>query len=206
MNYWAPTGTSKKVFSLPHPCTGLYVPADRGWHPVHGDKRLDSLMQNDTWTLDGTSNPIWRTQAKDGDIRLRWTFLVPASDDVARSATINLSDVATAYFLVSRRVFKWTLYNMMPRDTLRSAYDLCLAEVWIKISVLTNKSIIIISQVPMSIDGLSSAFWSSAAVISTLPNHVYRAVRIPSSSNNDFEGECHQQWFTSAPSQWGWTS
>ena len=69
-------------------------------------KRLDLLMQNDAWTLVGTSNPIWITQAKDGDIRLRWTFLVPASDDAARSAAVFFSDVATAHFLVSPRAFE----------------------------------------------------------------------------------------------------
>jgi hypothetical protein len=95
-------------------------------------KRLDSLMQNDTRNLVGTSNPIWFTRVKDGDIRLRWTFLVPVCCAVCWS---NFSDVATAHFLVSRRAFERTLYNMMPRDTWRRAvalsraYDLCLAEV-----------------------------------------------------------------------------
>ena len=59
-------------------------------YPVRGDKigRQASGLGRHTWTLVGTSNPIWITQAKDGDIRLRWTFLVPASDDAARSAAV----------------------------------------------------------------------------------------------------------------------
>ena len=67
-----------------------------------GDKRHDLHMQNDTWTSIGTSTPIWLSQVKDGDIRLRWTFLALAPDDAARSAAGNISDVATAHYLVGR--------------------------------------------------------------------------------------------------------
>ena len=54
-----------------------------------------------TQDLVGTSNPT-SSQDKDGDIRLRWTFLVPAPDDAARSIAGKYSDVATAHCPVSR--------------------------------------------------------------------------------------------------------
>jgi hypothetical protein len=79
------------------------IPSDTLCIETRSDvNRLDSLMQNDTLTLVGISNPILVTQVKDGDIRLRWTFLAPASEDTARSAGANFSDVATAHYLVSR--------------------------------------------------------------------------------------------------------
>ena len=55
-----------------------------------GVKRQDLHMQNDTWITIGISTPIWLPQVKDGDIRLRWTFLAPAPDDAARSAAVNI--------------------------------------------------------------------------------------------------------------------
>ena len=95
--------TSDGVGSSHNGCANQQTGGDTLCMETRSDvKRQDEHVQNDTWMKVGTSKPIGIHQVKDGDIRLRWTSLAPASDGAARSAAANGWTWRAAHYLVSR--------------------------------------------------------------------------------------------------------
>ena len=130
--------------------------------------RQDPATSVETFTCETThgsrlvpQNQSWLPQVKDGDIRVRWTSLAPASDGTARSAAVNVQAWPSAHYLVSRWAFEQTSSKWCPRQTLRSAYDTSVSRKY-EIRFCPD----VISQCTnVYWNGLSSTLWSSAAVI-----------------------------------------